>query len=394
MNMKTKQEVLQSYLKDWLKCKGNRKDRGVLTKQLSSVLKIHPKSVGRSMKRLQFRSNLSPPKKRGRKVYYDKKVDASLEKVWLEMDMICAENMHSMISEYIDYFIQANDWSFSEETTNKLKIMSLGTLKNKIAKMRKKRGINKGRSVTVSSPLKGIIPIRKSHTWQGLPPGYVQTDSVVHSGDLLTGDVIYSVGEVDFATYWSEYTTQWNKGMIITCDSLKTLKERFPFPLLEIHPDTGTEFINNHLLKWTAQEGIAMTRSEPYKKNDNMCIEERNGSIARKYLGYVRMDDKNLVDITSKIMKLACLLHNHFRPVRRMTNKQRINAKWKRSFEKNAKTPYQRVMEHPNVSKDIKEKLYKEHLKLNPLQLKKELDILITKLNNKLIKIKKSQLVQ
>ena len=39
-----------------------------------------------------------------------------------------------------------------------------------------------------------------------------------------------------------------------------------------------------------------------------------------------------------------------------------------------AKTPYQRILEHPAVSGKTKEKLRDEHAKLNPLILKKEID--------------------
>ena len=224
-----------------------------------------------------------------------------------------------------------------------------------------------------------------------MPPGYVQTDSVVHCGDFLTDDVVYSVGCVDFATYWSEYTTQWNKGRVATCESLKVLRERFPFQLLELHPDTGNEFINYHVHAWATGVGIAMTRSEPYKKNDNMCIEERNGNIVRKHLGYVRIDDVSVVTLTQELLRVACVLHNHFRPVRRMVSKTRNGSKWKRTFEKTAKTPYQRVLEHSSVSEKDKEKLRKEHLALNPLALKRELDILKNELGRRLKTVRKKR---
>ena len=392
--MTTKQEVLQAHLKQWLECSNNRKERGILNRRLSTLLKMHPKSIGRSMRRIQLRTKHHKPKKRGRKRYYGKDVDAALCKIWEELDYSCAENMHSIINEYIDYFKEDNDWKFNYETTNKVKEVSLGTLKLRIASFKKKKGIGRGKSATISSPLKGMIPIRKSHTWKGLPPGYVQVDSVVHCGDRLTGDVVYSVGTVDFATYWSDYSVQWNKGQIATCDSLQTLHKRLPFPLKEIHPDTGNEFINYHMHKWATDENIAMTRSEPYKKNDNMCIEERNGSITRKHLGYVRMDDISLVKTASEIMRIASFLHNHFRPVRRMLNKERVHAKWKRTFEKVAKTPYQRVLEQKKVSNENKEELKKIHDNLNPLHLKKELDILKKKLGRQLQDLKKKREIQ
>jgi len=156
-----------------------------------------------------------------------------------------------------------------------------------------------------------------------------------------------------------------------------------------LHPDTGNEFINYHVYAWAVKEKIDVTRSEPYKKNDNMCIEERNNSIARKHLGYVRMDDESLVAISREVVRVACLLSNHFRPVRRMVSKVRIGAKWKRKFEKVSKTPYERILEHEKVSRDDKKKLREVHAKLNPLELKRELDILKNNLGREIEKIKK-----
>jgi len=306
MNMATKHEVMQDNLQRWLACEGNREKRGELIKELSQSLSVHKKSVGRSMRRLQLRDKCRE-EKRGRKVYYGKDVDAALFEIWEEMDEPCAENMRPSISEYIEYFIKYGRWGHNDEIEGKLRTISMGALKLRIAAFRKKRGTTRGKSATVSSPLKVMIPIRKSHTWTNLPPGYMQTDSVVHCGDILTDDVIYSVGAVDFATYWNEYTAQWNKGQLATLESLKVIRERFPFAMVELHPDTGNEFINYHVHSWIEKEGIAMTRSEPNKKNDNMCIEERNNNVPRTQLGYARIlehDSLNPLELKRELDKL------------------------------------------------------------------------------------------
>jgi hypothetical protein len=386
--MRTKHEVLQAHLNKWLACKGDRKERGRLTKELSELLSIHEKSVGRAMRRLQ-KSSKTKKESRGRPIYYGKDVDSAIFEIWEVMDKPCAENMHSAIEEHVRYFVKDKKWRYGDETTGKLCAISIGTLKNRIAYLREKYDTKRGKTTTVSSPLKGMIAIRKSHTWVNLPPGYVQTDSVVHCGDLLSGDVVYSVGCVDFATYWSEYNVQWNKGQIATCESLKLVRGRFPFTLSEIHPDTGNEFINYHVYQWAQKEGLNMTRSEPYKKNDNMCIEERNNSIARKHLGYARIDDESLVPLAKEILCLSCTLHNHFRPVRRMVSKERIGAKWKRKFEKVSKTPCQRVLENSEVGDEDKADLRELHNTLNPLELKVELDRLKDELSRALLKKKK-----
>lgn len=384
MNMATKYEVLQAHLTEWLARKGDKKKRGELTRRLSKSLHLHEKSIARSMRRLQLKS-AAVVEKRGRPEEYGAEVSAALAQIWEAMEHPCAENMpRESLDEYVAHFIAARQWHFGTDATNHLLAMSMATKKRRITSFRTKRGMLRGRSTTVASPLKGMIPIRKSHTWHQLPPGFLQTDTVVHCGDLLTGDVVYSLGCVDFATYWSDYSAQWNKGEEATRESLETVRQRFPFPWNELHPDTGNEFINYQVHRWATSEGIAMTRSEPYKKNDNMCIEERNNSIARKHLGYVRLDDMSLVPLASDILCVACLLHNHFRPVRRMTDKVRIGAKWKRTFEKKSKTPYQRVLERSDISDGVKDALRAAHAALNPLELKRKLDILKAELSKKI----------
>jgi len=384
MNMATKQEVLRAHLKRWLATKPYSKERRELREHLSHTLCIHTNSVGRAMRCVQMKRNTGV--RRGRPKKYTKDVDAALYEIWDAMDKPCAEVLQPMVDTYIHAFVDERTWTYNDMVEPLLKSMSIGTIKQRISGWRTQAGDTRGYSATTPSNLKLMIPIRKSHTWTGLPPGHTQTDTVVHCGDHLTGDVVYSVGIVDFATYWSEYTAQWNKGEIATRESVATILEHFPFPITELHPDSGNEFINYHLKRWADTHGIAMTRSEQYKKNDNMCIEERNGSIARKHLGYARLDDECIVPIAAELLRISCMVHNHFRPVRRMIHKEWVGTKWCRTYEKVAKTPYQRVLDHSAVLDADKARLRAVHTNLNPLRIKRELDTLKTELYRKLAK--------
>ena len=382
--MATKHEVLQAHLTEWLACRGDKKKRGLLTKQLATSLKMHEKSIGRAMRHIQTHSELTS-KRRGRPRVYGNDVDAALVQIWELMGNPCAEHMtREALDEHIAGCMAVGVWQFGVDVTNQLLLMSEGTKKARVAGFRARRGVVRGKRATVSSPLKGMIPIRKSHTWSDLPAGYLQTDTVVHCGDLLTGDVLYSVGCVDFRTYWSEYTAQWNKGQEATCESLETLTSRMPFTVHEVHPDTGNEFINYHVQSWAQKKGYALTRSEPYKKNDNMCIEERNNTIPRCEIGYTRIDDQSLVPLVAEILEVACTYRNHYRPVRRMVSKVRVGAKWKRVFEKVAQTPYARVLSQEDISTAMKKKLQAEHAQLNPVVLRQKLATLKERLAKKM----------
>ena len=59
---------------------------------------------------------------------------------------------------------------------------------------------------------------------------------------------------------------------------------------------------------------------------------------------------------------------------RRLIEKYEVDGKWKKKYEKVAKTPYQRVLESEHISDEVKEKLRQEHAKLNPLVMKTEID--------------------
>lgn len=299
MTMETKLDIFKTHLADWLKAKGNRKKRGKMTKEISRIAQVHLKSVGRSFCRAQMKDN-SQPERRGRKTVYTKDVDVALCEIWETANQPCGENLHPMISEYVNGFKKAGRWKHSSETTDKLLSISLGTIKTKVKALRFKYGVNRGKSTTKPSDLKNIIPIFKG-PWDNLDPGNGQLDTVAHCGNSLSGDFVYSVSFVDAVLYWGVRRAQWNKGQTATKNNMLAIKERLPFKWIMGHPDTGSEFINWIAKEWCDENGIALTRSEPGKKNDNMYVEERNGHVVRRYLGWTRLDaDPAIVNLINE----------------------------------------------------------------------------------------------
>lgn len=373
MNMMTKKDIFKSHLAEWLKIKGDRQKRGEMTKEISRVAKVHIKSVPRSFKRAQLRRN-DKAERRGRKVLYGKNVDSALFDVWDKANHPCGELLHPMIDEYVDSFKKLGQWTHNSVTTKLLLSMSERTIKRKTQKLKQKYGIFHGKSTTNPSSLKSIIPIFKG-PWENLEPGNGQLDTVAHCGDSLSGDFVFSVSFVDSATYWGIRRAQWNKGQNATKDNLIKIKEGLPFKWIMAHPDTGSEFINWITKDWCDENDIHLTRSEPGKKNDNMYVEERNGHVIRKYLGWQRLDaNLNIVKLINEYYHCLDLYLNHFQTVRRTLSKERVGAKYKRKFESKAKTPYQRLMDNKDISDTIKEKVKQEHENINPILLKEQID--------------------
>lgn len=377
--MKTKKAIFKAHLTEWLVCRGNREKRGEMIKEISNIAKIHPNSVSRSFKRIQF-DDKSSIKKCGRKIYYGKDVDAALFDVWNTANRPCGELLKPLILEYVDAFKKLKKWKHTTEATDKLLKMSEGTIKDKTKTLRKKYGIFHGKSTTSPSSIKHIIPIFKG-PWDNLDPGNGQLDTVAHCGNTVAGDFVYTVSYVDSAVYWGVRRAQWNKGQTATKENFIAIKKLLPFKWLMGHPDTGSEFINWIAKDWFDENDIKFTRSEPGKKNDNMYIEERNGHVVRKYLGWQRLDaNSEIVPLINDYYEKLDIYLNHFQAVRRTLSKEKIGSKYYRKYEKIAKSPYQRTVEHKSVSAEVKNELNKKHQEYNPLILKQEIDILHIKI--------------
>lgn len=105
-----------------------------------------------------------------------------------------------------------------------------------------------------------------------------------------------------------------------------------------------------------------------------MYVEERNGHVIRRFVGYQRFDCLEAVDALNDLYDVLTPYLAHFVAVRRTLTKEKVLSKYRRTYEKNPRTPYQRILEHPEVSEDVKQRLREEYEKLNPLVLKRKID--------------------
>jgi len=372
MTMETKNNIFREHLEAWLKAGGDKKKRGEIIRHICFTTAVHRKSVPRSFRRVQMHDS-GIPEKRGRKTIYGVDVTAALKEVSEAASHPCGENLHALIPEYVRIFQRDGTWTHAKETTEKLLRMSEGLVKLRAGRFAHIRKMVRGKSTTKPGNIKSLIPIR-SGPWEDAPPGTMQIDTVAHCGDSLAGDFVYTVNAADVATLWGERRAQWNKGQEQTVQSMEAIDESVPFDVLEWHPDTGSEFINWHCKGWVERRGQKLTRSRPNRKNDNCFVEERNGHIVRKWIGYARLDAREAVRALNELYEVLTPYLNHFIASRRIISKTRIGAKWKVLRENVSLTPYERVMARDDVSEGTKAELKAEHETLNPLTLKHEID--------------------
>lgn len=372
MTMETKKNIFAEHLAAWLKAEKDKKRRGEIMRHICFIAGVHPKSVPRSFRRVQM-ADPGRMERRGRSRVYGNDVTAALREISDAASNPCGENLHSMIHEYVATLRRDGMWRHGEKTTNKLRAMSISTVKRRVEKFTHIRKMVRGKSTTKPGNIKSLIPIR-SGPWDEARTGTLQIDTVAHCGDTIAGDYAYTVNTADAATLWSGRRAQWNKGQEQTVKSMEAISCTMPFPVVEWHPDSGSEFVNWHCKKWVDARGERLTRSRPNKKNDNCFVEERNGHIVRKWVGYTRFGEPEVVPALNGLYDILTPYLNHFIASRRIVSKERMGARWKITRERKSLTPYLRVMARTDVSDGQKAELRAEHERLNPVVLKHEID--------------------
>lgn len=369
MIMETKKNIFEEHLSAYLKA--DKQGKGEILKHVCFVTGMWDKSAIRKFKALQMK-DIGHQDHRGKTEYYGPEVTVALKAVWEAGNEVCGELLHPMIAEYVEILKRDDMWEYNNTVTDKLLAMSMATVKRRVGKFKKAHKARKGISDTKPSHIKHLVPIFIG-PWQGKPPGFGQIDTVRHSNSA-SGDAAYTLNYTDAATLASVFRAQWNKGQTATKQSMESIKKLMPFLWLGAHPDTGSEFLNYMVIGWCKEENIELSRSRPSHKNDNMYVEERNGHAIRKTIGYITLNCPQAVNALNAVYDVLNPYLLHFVAVRRMTSKEKLSSRYKRTYEKVAKTPYQRILEHQEVPEEVKTRLKTEHKKLNPLLLKQEID--------------------
>ena len=86
------------------------------------------------------------------------------------------------------------------------------------------------------------------------------------------------------------------------------------FPLLSLDTDNATEFVNEVLVEDCAKHSFGLTRSRPYVKNDQAWIEQKNGSVVRRMVGYGRLEGIASGQALARLCECSRLFVNFFNP--------------------------------------------------------------------------------
>jgi len=215
----------------------------------------------------------------------------------------------------------------------------------------------------------------RTDNWDIDEAGFGEIDLVAHCGNLAYGEFINSLNFSDIATTWTETRAVLGKGQRPVCAAIEEIASALPFVLKGLDSDNGSEFINMHLLRYCKERGIQLTRGRPYKKNDNAHIEQKNWTHVRKLLGWQRYDTAGVLEAMNDLYRNELRWWmNYFQPTVKLLHKERIGSKVKRVYDA-PKTPLDRVLELPKITKAVKAALLRDRKGLDPFVLAAQIDL-------------------
>jgi hypothetical protein len=241
----------------------------------------------------------------------------------------------------------------SPEIEKQLLAMSPRTMDRRLGPLKRRLGRRLYGRTKPGSLLKHHIPVQTS-SWSQSQPGFTEIDLVSHSGNTASGEFLHSLNVTDLATTWVETRAVLGKGQTGIVQALTEISRALPFALCGIDSDNGSEFINQHLVRFCRQRKIQFTRSRPYKKDDNAHIEQKNWTHVRKLLGWDRYDSLEALEALNSLYRNELrLMMNLFQPTVKLESKQRVGSRLRRRYSP-AQTPLDRLL--ANVGEDLQPK--------------------------------------
>jgi hypothetical protein len=178
---------------------------------------------------------------------------------------------------------------------------------------------------------------------------------------------------VDVASSWTECVPVWGKGQERVKSAVHRMRRRLPFSLLGLDSDSGSEFLNYCFSKYCHEEKIVFTVSRPNKKNDSCYVEQKNGNIVRRLVGYDRYSSKAAYQSLERLYIIVRQYTNFFQPTMKLIAKARQGAKVHKVYDR-AQTPYQRLLNSRVLDESKKAQLAAAYGGLNPVRLLKQIN--------------------
>jgi hypothetical protein len=356
----------------------DRSKKRQLLDEAEAVTGLHRKSLIRRLNSPLKRKRRE--RQRGRS--YGLAVQRAIKVISESADHICAERLQPNLVWWAELLAEHGELELSPKLLGQLARISVPTLRRIQQRLGQDRPRLPRKKPGARNPAAKKIPIGKI-PWDEQEPGHFEADLVHHCGADAGGHFVHSLQMIDVATGWSERVALLGRSYRVMEDGFHRILIRLPFRIQHVHSDNGSEFINDHLIRFWQKQGptISLSRGRPYHKNDQRFVEQKNSSLIRAYLGHERFDTVVHTQYMNLLYNKMWLYYNFFQPVMRMTEKTvSIDAQGRRRVRRRygeAQTPFDRLCASKILTPSQKQALTALRKRTNPRQLIQEIHALI-----------------
>ena len=285
----------------------------------------------------------------GRPVVYGAQVRRAVERLWVLFGHLCGKRLVVLIREVLVSVEQHPELRISATTCTALARVSAATVDRMLHDQRVRLRLKGISHTKPTSALIASIPIRTFTEWVGVGPGHLQIDLVGHDGGYASGEFCFTLVATDVCSGWSELRALRNKAAKWVKAALQEIRRELPFPVVELHPDNGSEFLNHALADYCRDTQIRLTRSRPGRKNDNCYVEQKNFDLVRKLVGYPRYEGDQAVELLNQLYRLGSSLWNLYYPSQKLLETHRQGSTVRKRFDK-PRSPARRLLDRNELS--------------------------------------------
>lgn len=368
MNVDDRRKYLKRMQSRYLLAERARK--GELLTEMEAVTGLQRKSL---LRLLNAPSLERQPRQVERGRTYGVEVTDVVRVVWESLDYVCAQRLTPSLLPTARHLVGFGELRLTDETTTLLGQISRPTVQRMLTKLSQdvyrlpRRGPEQANHLAREIPM-GRIP------WGTAEPGHFEVDLVHHGGSSTSGEYVHSLQMIDVALGWSERVAIRGRGQRAMEEGFRRIQARLPYPIRQLHPDNGSEFLNDHLVRFWGEEitGLKLSRSRPWQKNDNRFVEQKNDTLVRAYFGHERLDTPAQCQAMNTIYDQMWVYYNLFQPVLHLVAKEVVEGKVKRKWDE-AKTPYERLLVTGVLSEQERTKLAGLYAQTNPRKLRQRI---------------------
>ena len=346
----------------------DRKEKKEILDEFVKVTGFHRKHAIRALKRSR-KQEAPEPRERAR--IYDEAVRKALTIVWEAADRICGKRLRQVIAGLVDAMERHGHLKLDAGVRESLLSMSAATMDRLLTKVRDAAKQGRRRTM-INTPLRKSIPVRTFGDWRDPAPGFFEMDMMLHCGKSTAGSYVHSLVLTDIASGWTDAIAMVAREQTLVTESVSDIRTKLPFAVRGLDVDNDGAFINDTLVNYCRGNKIELTRCRAYKKNDQAWIEQKNGAVIRRMVGYGRLEGAQMAAVLNKLYASARLFVNFFQPSFKLLSKTREGAKVIKKYHPPA-TPCERLLERRDVSDECKEQLRQTLVALDPVRLLSEI---------------------